>query len=310
MPVAAKRKPAADSAAAEAACAKTGPDLTADITVGEGLQTLLAAALRTIRMAGARGDGARAQSIHRFRVAVRRLRSLLVAFSAVLPDDERRALGKRLAVFARRYGPVREWDVLIASTLMPLAAAFPDDPVVAEVAADAADARRRALPANAALGAEAADIAAALDAANFLREPTPAHDALWHQPLGDFVADLLSKRHRRLRRQLKHIDLADQHAFHQVRINVKKLRYPIELFRSIYEEKGVSTYLETIIRVQNRLGRLNDVVVARKLLAELPVSARSKALIEGWLARDALAARDQFPAAARAFRRASAFWKD
>jgi triphosphatase len=308
LPVAAKRKPTAISAAVKAANGKNGPELAGDLTVGEGIALTFASALRSLRAGAARGDVERAQSLHRFRVGVRRLRSLLSAFSAVLPAVQRRNLSRELSTFAKRYSRTREWDVLISATLLPLAKTFPGDAVVEEIAGDAETARRNALPAEAALAPEAARIAAALEAAAFLAQPVPEQLDTWRAPLKDFVGKLLAKRHKRLRKRLKHLDLDDQAAFHQVRINVKKIRYPLELFRTLFDAEEVAAYLELLTRVQNLLGQLNDISTAHGLFAELPLSARAKGLIDGWLARDALAARDQFPAAARAFRRAESFW--
>ena len=308
MPVAAKRKPAADSAAVEAVNGKNGPELAGDLTVGEGIHLTFSAALRSLRASAARGDVERAQSLHRFRVGVRRLRTLLSAFSAVLPEVQRRDLSRELSIFAKRYSRAREWDVLISGTLGPLAKAFPGDAVVAEMTGDAETARRNALPPDASLAPQATQVAAVLEAATILAQPVPEHLAVWREPLKDYVAKLLSKRHKRLRKRLKHLDLDDQAAFHQVRISVKKVRYPLELFRTLFDDDDVAAYLERVIRMQNLLGQLNDISSARLLFAELPLSARGKGMIEGWLARDTLAARDQIPSAARSFRRAETFW--
>lgn len=134
------------SLAAADAVSNKPSDLTPELAVGEALQRVLAGAVRHLRLTAARGDPAQPETIHRFRVALRRLRALLSAFGTALPTEERRALGRTLAGFSRRYGSVRDWDVLLAGTIAPLAAALPEDGAAAEIAACAAEARRRVLP--------------------------------------------------------------------------------------------------------------------------------------------------------------------
>ena len=91
--------------------------------------------------------------------------------------------------------------------------------------------------------------AAIADAAPWLRHPAPEFSGLWGTALRDYAAALLAKRHRRLRKRLKDADLADRAAFHQLRIRVKKLRYPAELMRPLFDEDASSGYLKKARRV-------------------------------------------------------------
>ena len=296
------------SLAAADAVSNKPSDLTPELAVGEALQRVLAGAVRHLRLTAARGDPAQPETIHRFRVALRRLRALLSAFGAALPTEERRALGRSLAGFSRRYGGVRDWDVLLAGTIAPLAAALPEDGAAAEIAACAAEARRRALP-EATLEEDSAAIAAALDSALFLRRPSADREAIWALPINEFAAGLLKKRHRRLRRLLKHLETDDQAVLHKVRLKAKKLRYPAEIFGVLFDERAAAAYFRRLIQVQSSLGHLNDIETARHLLASLPLSGRAQALAAGWLARDAAAARAAFPKTARDGRRSTSFWE-
>jgi triphosphatase len=308
MPEAASRKLTADLSIVDAG-GKVARAPTAEMEIGEALPATLALALRSLRGATGKGDGARAQTVHRFRVGLRRLRSLLVAFRTVLPEAERRSLGKELAAAAQRYGRVREWDVLIAGTLTPLAKALPDDRLVAEITADAAAARRRALPSDGAPGAEAAALAERVEAAAHFLWPGPEPQEIWHRPFKALAVEMLEKRHKRLRKHLKHVDLGDQPEFHKLRIDTKKIRYCIEMFIELFSEEEARAYLSRVVRVQNILGQLNDTMVAPALLAELPLSERAQGLVTGWLACDAHAARARFAKAAQRLRRAEPFWK-
>jgi CHAD domain-containing protein len=303
MVVAAQRSPRVGDASQDKVLA-----LPPDIAVGDGLQLVLASALRNLRFSVARADPSSPESIHDFRIGVRRLRSLLSIFRPVLPEEERRGLSRYLGGFAQRYGRVREWDVLLTETLAPLRAALPDEGIITEIADNATEARRSALP-QFALEGEAAAIAAALDAAAFVRRPLPEHEEIWSSSLRDFSSVLMEKHHRRLRKWLKQLDLTDQAAFHRVRIRAKRLRYPIEMFSTLFDAEAVQPYLRRLVRVQNALGHLNDAQTARTLLGTLPLSGPAQALADGWLARDILASRERFPKIARAFRRSAPFWE-
>src|SRR5689334_15463765 len=94
--------------------------LTADLTLGDGLQEMLAGALSALARQASPAKLPRAEAVHRFRIGLRRLRSILSAFGDVLPEAERHALGDRLHAVAQRYGPAREWDLFLAGIVAPL----------------------------------------------------------------------------------------------------------------------------------------------------------------------------------------------
>ncbi len=109
---------------------------------------------------------------------------------------------------------------------------------------------------------------------------------------------------------LKKVDIADQGDFHKLRIEAKKIRYPTEMFGNLFEPKLVDGYLDRLIAVQDALGHLNDALVARDRLAELPVSSRAQGLVSGWLAHEVTARRDRFPRAAKSLRKSPPFWDE
>ncbi|MGO8919645.1 MAG: CHAD domain-containing protein, partial [Stellaceae bacterium] len=177
------------------------PELTADLGVGDGLQEMLAGALGALSR---RANGARyptAESIHRFRVGLRRLRSILSAFNDAFPERERRALGDRLRAVAQRYGRAREWDVFLDHSVAPLRAAMPEEAALAALERLARKARRAVLPPNDTLKANLAIIEQAVAEAPWLRRPAPGRTEIWAMPLRDYAAGLLDQRHRKLRKR-------------------------------------------------------------------------------------------------------------
>lgn len=286
------------------------PVVTPDSSVGAGLQLMVAAGVRSLRLAAQRGEPERPDTVHRFRVGLRRLRSLVSAFRDVLPNDERRVLSQRLGSMAKRYSRTREWDVFLATTLGPMAEALPDEPAMLELQACAREARQRALPEGINFYTEASEVATAVEAATWLHHPRPEFAEDWSKDLKPFASKLLEKHHRRLRKRLKGIDLDHQAAFHKLRLRAKNVRYPVEMFENLFDTKAVDSYLERLIAVQDALGQLNDALVAQNLVAELPLSSRPQGLINGWLAHEIIARRNRVPPAVKRLRKATPFWDE
>src|SRR5215471_19037567 len=86
------------------------PVIAPDSSVAGGFEAMLAASIRTLRNATHHAEPERPETVHRFRVGLRRLRSLLSAFRGILPNDERHGLGARLAALGKQYSRAREWD--------------------------------------------------------------------------------------------------------------------------------------------------------------------------------------------------------
>jgi CHAD domain-containing protein len=288
-----------------------GIELRADLTVGDGFQEMLVGALIALHRHGSPAKVPGIDAVHRFRVGVRRLRSILSAFRGTLPERERRALSDRLRAVAQRYGRVREWDVFLAHTVAPLRAMHPHDEALVVLERLARKARRQSLPPGDTLKSGLAVIDSAIEqAAPWLRNPAPELTEIWRSPLRSYARDLLGKPHRRLRKRVQDVDLTDQAAFHQLRIRVKKLRYPVELMKSIFDSKAASEYLSRLVALQDLMGRLNDATIARGLLSELDPPDAAQHQAAGWIAHEITICRDGFRRAARQFRRAEPFWED
>jgi CHAD domain-containing protein len=297
-----------DAAIAQADALRLAPDLS----VGDGLREMLAGALGALRRhPPASAKVPNAETVHRLRIGLRRLRSILSAFGDVLPERERRALDDRLSALAQRYGRTREWDVFLARTVAHLRQAMPEaEDALAVVQQAAEEARQRALPPGDSVKSTLAAVEATIEEVPWLRRPLPSLASSWDNPLPDYAASLLGHRDRRLRKRMKRVDLADRDSFHKLRVRVKKLRYPAELLKTLFDQELASDYLKRLVRVQDALGLLNDALTARALVEELELPPATRLLIAGWSAHEVEACRERFPRAGRAFRHAQVFWED
>jgi CHAD domain-containing protein len=92
------------------------------------------------------------------------------------------------------------------------------------------------------------------------------------EPLEDFASDQLDKRWRKVKKGGRVLAEIDPEARHQLRIEVKKLRYAIEFLAALQageaaaQQKGFAAEVE---EMQEQLGHLNDAETARDLLGSL-----------------------------------------
>ena len=298
------------------------PALDAEMTVEQGILAIGRAAVSDLRIEIAGLDLAMsADQVHRARVALRRLRSVLSVFGKALPEQPRRALGRDLTALASALGQAREWDVFADGTLAPLLAALGEERGLKGLGFTAAVLRERAAAeAHAAVAASdfmslSLRLAAWFDAGLWPEPPGTEAAALLAEPLGRYATLLLKKGHKRFLATGQHLSGATAGELHGLRIDAKRLRYITEFFRPLFPGKAARRYVAALRDIQDILGTLNDAVVARGLAAKLAAQddkhgARTAGLVAGWSAAETEAARRRFAEVWQVFVKASRFWKD
>ena len=206
--------------------------------------------------------------LHQLRIGLRRLRTMAGLADSVgranPPWDE----GLR-AVMADLNG-ARDWDVLLAEVLPRLEVALEDAPL------GAAMKRRLAGEALAARGKAQAAIASpaftclVLEIGQDLLDVPPDGGAL--QP---WAAARLEECWQRVLKRGKGFDRLDAARRHRLRITAKRLRYTADVLGPAFA--GDDKFVAQLARLQNRLGVMQDNVVASRLLASL--KSRSKDLL-------------------------------
>ena len=98
------------------------------------------------------------------------------------------------------------------------------------------------------------------------RPSVPAAD----QPIATVAAEAIDRAWRRLLRHGQELSASSTaEDFHEVRIDGKKLRYLLELFRSAYPAVDLGPTIEDLKSLQNCLGDLNDAQVQEELLRKI-----------------------------------------
>jgi CHAD domain-containing protein len=216
-----------------------------------------------------------ARSLHRARVASRRLRELLPVLQ--LEPDVARKLGRRLRKVTRRLGVVREMDVLL-ELVEELQTARPQHRdalrrVGAAVSKSRDHGRKRLLdhlPADemwrvARKLERVIDRLAESEARPERRHPARAKSAAWA------IDARIAHRAARLSAAVQDagsVYLTER--LHGVRIALKKLRYAIELAPE--SQPDHATTLRTLKRVQGLLGRMHDLQVLIDRVREVQAS--------------------------------------
>jgi triphosphatase len=209
-------------------------------------------------------------------------------------------------------GPARDWDVFCTETLPPLRAALPDSAPLEDLATQAERARQRAH-----------DVAA-----NYLRSPAcgrlllglARHLAAGHRRfvaqlgepgLEEFAARHLKKRHKRVLAMTENSRMTTEER-HRLRIGIKRLRYAMECFSSLYPKQSVTRMAAAVTKLQDILGRMNDGAVADRLLLsianDLAAFQRARDLVNGWQAAIGLKSSQMLGAALQNFSRIKRFW--
>lgn len=264
------------------------------------------------------------EGIHQMRVGLRRTRSALRLFRKLLPPDQYEWLTGEVRWITAQLGPARDMDVFEDELLGPVLAGAPDGDVfkslVARIRRERARRRRAALKAI-----ESARWSRfVLEAGTWLtRRPWrvawgPDLPEGLLRPVIDLAARQLARRHKQVHRDAHRFHELSPPERHQLRIDLKKLRYALDFFGPLYPEQRVTRYLERLAGLQDGLGYLNDVTVARQLIDSLCAGATGQTLarcllagglVLGWHAHAAAATEENLKADLATFLRAKPFWK-
>jgi CHAD domain-containing protein len=219
------------------------PALGGRPSVRPAVAALFSAALAQVEV-NARGVArfADPEFLHQLRVGLRRLRTVQRAFR--LPGTKR-----RLRKFKPALAAARDWDVFCG--WLENARVSPELKSLAR--RKRAAARRQA---QHVLSSRAFD--------QFLRcAPRCVHETK-ASPL-----KALESFHRKALKKAQRIDWQDEEDRHALRIRIRRLRYACEFFAPFFPRTQYAAYLKRVKALQDLLGELNDIAVARRFLQEM-----------------------------------------
>lgn len=308
------------------------PDLSAEMNAGRAFTLICRACLRHLVVnepATIRRDG---QALHQMRIAVRKLRAAISLFSDFVSDYRVGTIKTELRWFARELGPARELDVFLSEVLGPLKSQHKNDPGFISISRMFARRRlqgyRRAQDAvqSARFRALVLDTAEWVEAGPWSTSEDPLVRIRREMPIKIYAAEQLSLRRKKIRRRGAKISRLSPEQLHGLRIQVKKARYAVEFFSSVYggnkSAKRRKKVVSTLRQLQDCLGRLNDIMTSKVLCAEIMANpgrgstaeqSRHRAFAAGLVTGNQQAQFDKFLDGAReaysGFDGAKIFWK-
>ncbi|MFZ1640116.1 MAG: CHAD domain-containing protein [Candidatus Contendobacter sp.] len=230
------------------------------------------------------------EGVHQMRVAFRRMRSGLKVFRPLIPHEASAARVEDIRWLNGFLGPARDWDVFLEEGMPPMFAHFPRKRGLSLFRIKAESIRQN----------HHRTLRAALDDPRYQQLTRGLtewlDDRAWRdglddkqrerlaQPALDFATPLLDRDHRRVTNRGEAFAELSAEERHALRIRIKELRYALDFFASLYPAPAVKSYLSTLARLQDGLGVMNDIAVARRLLdeARLRTVSAARQVIEGW----------------------------
>jgi triphosphatase len=211
--------------------------------------------------------------VHQMRIGVRRLRAAIWAFSKLLRSKQTEMIKRELKWLAAKLGPVRDLDVFLKTKVQRLADAQPPIAGFSELVGELV--YRRDLAAEAAKSAILSSRYRLLvfnalewiEDGRWLKQP-----GVGDQRAARHAVRWLDSRTRKVKRRLKNIRKLNDSDRHELRIAIKKLRYAIYFFESLFgasSGKALSCYKDHLQILQDSLGALNDIAVHERMLTKL-----------------------------------------
>lgn len=257
---------------------KLNPDISAEEALRQIIQSCLDQMIANEPCVARTKDP---EGIHQMRVALRRMRSILRLFRNLLPPGHYGEIVAELRWLTNALGPARDWDVFCTEILDPVHAYLPDHDGLATLR------RRTKARRNRARQTAQEAVASPRFTELVLRLSQWLADSAWRdQPLSEqsarlfaparlFAAEALTRRFKAVRKLGKRIDTLPVPERHQLRIEVKKLRYAVDFFGALFNARSVKAFARRLASLQDDLGYLNDVAVAAHLAGQVAADARA-----------------------------------
>lgn len=270
-------------------------------------------------------EGRDVEYLHQMRVAVRRQRSALSIFSPLFATDSN-SIARELRWLARQIGSARDWDVFVTETLPLILSAFPQHSGMLALR-DQCEQRRlhyaslgrgaveskRYIKMMLKLGERISAESGSSLAGSHLRDELESDSR--EKSLEEFAGELLTRRHDKLKKHGRKLKGSGVRELHRLRIAIKKQRYAIEFFVGLYPDEAPRCYSQSLTKLQDILGKMNDVATMERLLGELPGCEDDLAVQQaigvtlGWGACLALKKKRELGRAWKSFYKTDPFWQ-
>ncbi|MCV6596734.1 MAG: CHAD domain-containing protein [Mangrovicoccus sp.] len=209
---------------------------------------------------------------HQLRVGLRRLRSAFSVFKPLIGNAEMLRLNDEARWLGQVVGDLRDLDVAIEDILDPAAAERPDEPGF-EVLRNAIVERggeTRLLVRETLAGERAQtfliDMARFIETRGWLVAEDFSQTTRLAAAIPDLAVNALDKRWKSVRKHAKDIENLDIPARHELRKELKKMRYAVEFMGPLWPATDVKAFVKKLKALQEVFGDLNDAAMVETLL--------------------------------------------
>lgn len=209
---------------------------------------------------------------HQLRIGLRRLRSVFSVYAPVLESPEMTRLNDEARWIGQEVGRLRDIDVVTNDIVQREAGTHPDEPGLAALSgmlsrqATQVRQRLRELLAGARVQAFLIGLTRFVETRGWLVPQDFDQTARLAEPVTQLAGQALGKRWKRVRKRARGIETLDAEQRHELRKELKKLRYAAEFFSSLYPAKRVDPFLKRMKKLQTVLGDLNDAATVKTVL--------------------------------------------
>jgi triphosphatase len=264
-------------------------------------------------------EGSDPEGVHQMRVALRRLRTICALFPREIPSPSFEAINSEAKWLMQQLGRTRDWDVFATTIVSRLVATTPE--VDLGGLREAVERQRKS--SYGALQAVLVDPRCSrfllslghwVERRGWRNEIDGDALAVLSQPMPTLADKILARLQRKALKRGAHFRQLDTDAQHDLRIDLKKLRYAAEFFLPLYATHApAKRYVARLARLQKSLGRACDIKSNRALLDSIrqddqPALHLAIGTVTGWQARDQIAVTKTLRKRWRRFKATPAFW--
>jgi triphosphatase len=268
---------------------------------------------------------AESEGVHQMRVSLRRLRAGVSVLRRAIESAELETAASRAKDIATKLGEARDLDVFSQNLEAGCFNGLRGEPSYYALL-DAVEWRRReahervrALIRQPQTRLFVSDLRAALAerawSGKSLDAAQPAFATGEDGSARRFAEYALDRLHRRAVKKCRRLADRSEQEWHKARIALKKSRYAAEFFESLFnEEERARSYIRSVTKMQDRLGRTNDVATASRLLDEMDAANRNETafaagFVRGWRARAQEFAAKDARRSEKASKQLEPFWR-
>ncbi len=201
--------------------------------------------------------------IHQARVALRRLRTALRLFADALPAGFADRWSNAWRDIAQELGDARNWDVFCAEQLPLLDKDLGEHP---DLLALRSFAHQRQIATHDTAKNYMCSKQYSLNIISFCEALFTLREN--QESIRGYATKALKRRHKRFVTGARMAHTLNAEQRHEVRIDLKKLRYTLDFFESLYPKKRVQAFSRSLATTQELLGHMNDLATAELLMAE------------------------------------------